>query len=94
MSFCCFFFGGVLRQLGFLKGNLLGICFLVVFLGVGSSVDVSGAKLPHNNRQTTWGFEIQREDQVIQAVTFSSPIVGGHLTLKKGSLKHPEKVTD
>ena len=31
--------------------------------------------------------------QVIQAVTFSSPIVGGHQQHLKGSLNHPKKVT-
>ena len=36
-------------------------------------------------------FEIQ-ECRVIQAMTFLSPNVGGHLPLK-GSLNHPKKVT-
>ena len=31
--------------------------------------------------------------EVIQFVTFSSPIVGGHLNPLKGSLNHPKKVT-
>ena len=31
--------------------------------------------------------------QVIQFVTFSSPIVGGHDSPLKGSLNHPKKVT-
>ena len=60
----------------------------------GSSSSLRRTDLSEGGRVGSQTWRTRGEDQVIQVVTFSSPIVGGHLTIpKRVTNHHPEKVT-